>query len=121
MPLNLEVKKKSLSSRSLRVIFAALILSVLGHLVLFFGIPFWSPLLPIAVSDKLIIKTDLLLELPKKIKLANAMGNCFGVRNAIKAALQEKNKGNLTILGQLVHNPQTVNKLLDYGIYTTNI
>lgn len=72
MPLDLEVKKKSLSSRSLRVIFAALILSVLGHLVLFFGIPFWSPLLPSAVSDELIIKTDLLLELPKKIKLARA-------------------------------------------------
>ena len=44
------------------------------------------------------------------------MGNCFGVRNALKTALQEKNKGTLTILGQLVHNPQTVKKLLDYGI-----
>ncbi|EKD26038.1 MAG: 4-hydroxy-3-methylbut-2-enyl diphosphate reductase, partial [uncultured bacterium] len=38
------------------------------------------------------------------------------MRNALKAALQEKNKGELTIAGQLVHNPQTVKKLLDYGI-----
>jgi len=64
------VKKKSLSNRSLRVIFAALILSVLGHFVLFFGIPFLSPSLPSAISDELVIKTDLLLELPKKIKMA---------------------------------------------------
>ena len=56
----------------------------------------------------------------RKIKLANAMGNCFGVRNAIKAALQERNKGQLTILGQLVHNPQTVKKLLDFGIHMTD-
>lgn len=55
-----------------------------------------------------------------KILQAKAMGNCFGVRNALKTALQEKNKGNLTILGQLVHNPQTVKKLLDYGIYMIN-
>ena len=64
------MKKKSLSNRSLRVIFAALILSVLGHFVLFFGIPFLSPSLPSAISDELVIKTDLLLELPKKIKMA---------------------------------------------------
>ena len=63
------MKKKSLSNRSLRVIFAALILSVLGHFVLFFGIPFLSPSLPSAISDELVIKTDLLLELPKKIKM----------------------------------------------------
>lgn len=55
-----------------------------------------------------------------KILQAKAMGNCFGVRNALKTALQEKNKGNLTILGQLVHNPQTVKKLLDYGILMIN-
>jgi len=64
------VKKKSISNRSLRGIFAALIHSVLGHFVLFFGIPFLSPSLPSAISDELVIKTDLLLELPKKIKMA---------------------------------------------------
>ena len=64
--------KKSLSNRSVRVIFAALMLSVLGHLVLFFGIPFLSPSLPSAIYDELTIKTDLLLELPKKIKMARA-------------------------------------------------
>jgi len=64
--------KKSLSNRSVRVIFAALMLSVLGHLVLFFGIPFLSPSLPSAIYDELTIKTNLLLELPKKIKMARA-------------------------------------------------
>lgn len=44
------------------------------------------------------------------------MGHCFGVKNALNAALQPENKHNLTIAGQLVHNPQTVKKLLDYGI-----
>ena len=72
MPLDLDVKKKSLSNRSLRVIFAALVLSVLGHLVLFFGVPFLSPSLPSAISDELIIKSDLLLALPKKIKMARS-------------------------------------------------
>lgn len=52
-----------------------------------------------------------------KIILARAMGQCFGVNNAINAALQEKNKNNLIIAGELVHNPQTVKKLLDFGIY----
>lgn len=51
------------------------------------------------------------------IKKAKAMGQCFGVKNALKRALLEENKGNLTIAGQLVHNPQTVKKLLDFGIY----
>ena len=66
------MKKTSLSSRSLRVIVAALMLSVLGHLVLFFGIPFLSNSLPNAISDELTIKANLLVELPKKIKMARA-------------------------------------------------
>ncbi|MBN2143594.1 MAG: 4-hydroxy-3-methylbut-2-enyl diphosphate reductase [Candidatus Aureabacteria bacterium] len=55
-----------------------------------------------------------------KIKLAKALGTCFGVKNALEQALHEKNKGNLTILGQLVHNPQTVEKLKAYGIAMIN-
>ena len=80
--------KQSISNRSLRVIFAALILSVLGHFILFFGIPFLSPSLPSAISDELVIKTDLLLELPKKIKMA---------RGPKKKPLVTSDQGNATV------------------------
>jgi len=66
------VKEKSLSIRSVRVIFVALLLSVLGHVVLFFGTPFWSPILPSVATDELIIKTELLQNLPKKIQMTRA-------------------------------------------------
>ena len=51
-----------------------------------------------------------------KIKLAKAMGTCFGVRDAVHGALQDNNRNQLTIAGQLVHNPQTVGRLKDGGI-----
>ena len=63
------MKEKSLSNGSVRVIFVALLLSVLGHAVLFFGSPFWSPILPSVATDELIIKTELLQNLPKKIQM----------------------------------------------------
>ncbi|HCW45577.1 MAG: 4-hydroxy-3-methylbut-2-enyl diphosphate reductase [Planctomycetia bacterium] len=51
-----------------------------------------------------------------KITRARALGTCFGVRDAIEAALDPAFKGDLTIVGQLVHNPQTVQKLRDHGV-----
>jgi len=50
-----------------------LLLSIAGHLILFFGLPFisFSEVPPIA--DDLIIKTELKLEPPKKIQMANAI------------------------------------------------
>ena len=58
--------------KSLKVIVAALALSLLGHLILFFGIPFISftsaPVLP----EDLIIKTELKSEPPQKIQMAKA-------------------------------------------------
>lgn len=58
--------------KSLKVIVAALALSLLGHLILFFGIPFISftsaPVLP----EDLIIKTELKTEPPQKIQMAKA-------------------------------------------------
>lgn len=51
-----------------------------------------------------------------EIRLAKAMGTCFGVRDAVDMALQGENMGQLTIAGQLVHNPQTVQKLKQNGI-----
>lgn len=50
------------------------------------------------------------------ITRAKAFGTCFGVRDAIEAALDPSFSGDLTIVGQLVHNPQTVQKLKDHGV-----
>ncbi len=51
-----------------------------------------------------------------KITLARVMGSCFGVEDAVKMAMDYENAGDLTILGDLVHNPQTVAHLRERGI-----
>ncbi|MGE4602461.1 MAG: 4-hydroxy-3-methylbut-2-enyl diphosphate reductase [Planctomycetota bacterium] len=51
-----------------------------------------------------------------KITRARALGTCFGVRDAIEAALDPCFSGDLTIVGQLVHNPQTVAQLRQNGV-----
>ena len=51
-----------------------------------------------------------------QITLAKAMGTCFGVQDAIEEAMSEEFRHNLTILGQLVHNPQVVDKLKLNGV-----
>jgi 4-hydroxy-3-methylbut-2-enyl diphosphate reductase len=51
-----------------------------------------------------------------KISLARALGTCFGVQDAIDAALDPSFRGNLTIVGQLVHNPQVVEELRASGV-----
>ncbi len=51
-----------------------------------------------------------------KISLARALGTCFGVQDAIDAALDPSFRGNLTIIGQLVHNPQVVEELRQHGV-----
>jgi 4-hydroxy-3-methylbut-2-enyl diphosphate reductase len=51
-----------------------------------------------------------------KITLAQAMGTCFGVQDAIDMALDPAFKDRLTIVGQLVHNPQTTERLKANGI-----
>ncbi len=51
-----------------------------------------------------------------QITRAKAFGTCFGVRDAIEAALDPVFAGDLTIVGQLVHNPQTVQRLREHGV-----
>lgn len=51
-----------------------------------------------------------------RITRARALGTCFGVRDAIDAALSSSISTDLTIVGQLVHNPQTVQKLREAGV-----
>jgi 4-hydroxy-3-methylbut-2-enyl diphosphate reductase len=51
-----------------------------------------------------------------KITLAQAMGTCFGVQDAIDLALDPQFKDKLTVVGQLVHNPQTTERLKANGV-----
>lgn len=71
---------------SLRIILAALVLSVVGHLLLFFGLPFVSFSEPPPIAEDLIIRTDLKIEPPKKIQMAKA----------VKQAPKKATSSNLT-------------------------
>jgi 4-hydroxy-3-methylbut-2-enyl diphosphate reductase len=46
-----------------------------------------------------------------EVKTAEHMGMCFGVRDAIDLALRLTRQGPLTILGDLVHNPDVVARM----------
>lgn len=61
-----------MQSKSLRIIVVALLISLLGHLIIFFGIPFLSFGSAPEIADDLIIRTELKLEPPKKIQMARA-------------------------------------------------
>ena len=51
-----------------------------------------------------------------RVTVAKALGTCFGVQDAIELAMDESFRGNLTIIGELVHNPQVVNRLKENGV-----
>lgn len=51
-----------------------------------------------------------------KVTKAAALGTCFGVRDAIEEAMDPMFKDNLTVIGQLVHNPQVVQRLKENGV-----
>ena len=51
-----------------------------------------------------------------KVSLASAMGTCFGVRDAIDLAMSPEFNSDLTIVGQLVHNPQVSESLKQNGV-----
>ncbi len=51
-----------------------------------------------------------------RITLAQAMGTCFGVQDAIDLALDPQFKDRLTVVGQLVHNPQVTERLRANGV-----
>lgn len=46
-----------------------------------------------------------------EVRMAEHMGMCFGVRDAVDLALRLTRQGPLTILGDLVHNPDVVARL----------
>ena len=43
-----------------------------------------------------------------EVRIADHLGMCFGVRDAIDLALRLTRQGPLTILGDLVHNPDVL-------------
>ena len=51
-----------------------------------------------------------------KVSLASALGTCFGVEDAINLALDPEFGSELTIVGQLVHNPQVNESLKKNGV-----
>lgn len=51
-----------------------------------------------------------------KIIRARHLGMCFGVQDAIDLAHQHPNPGQLTILGELVHNEQVISQLQARGL-----
>jgi 4-hydroxy-3-methylbut-2-enyl diphosphate reductase len=55
-----------------------------------------------------------------KVSLASALGTCFGVEDAINLALEPQFKGELTIIGQLVHNSQVNESLKKNGVSVVN-
>jgi len=58
--------------KSLWILLAAIFISLLGHFIIFFGIPFLTFGNAPPISEDLIIKTELKVEPPKKIQLSNA-------------------------------------------------
>ncbi len=62
----------SVRKKSLWILLVAIFISVLGHLLLFFGIPFISFSTAPPISEDLIIKTDLRVQPPEKIQLSSA-------------------------------------------------
>jgi 4-hydroxy-3-methylbut-2-en-1-yl diphosphate reductase len=55
-----------------------------------------------------------------RVTVARSLGTCFGVQNAIELAMDQSFQGNLTIIGELVHNPQIVEQLRDHGVHIVN-
>lgn len=51
-----------------------------------------------------------------QVVLADSFGMCFGVRDALKLALEHPHRQDLTILGELVHNSEVLRRLRDAGV-----
>ena len=51
-----------------------------------------------------------------KVMMADSLGMCFGVRDAVAMALSSPHRSDLTILGELVHNTEILRRLREAGI-----
>jgi 4-hydroxy-3-methylbut-2-en-1-yl diphosphate reductase len=55
-----------------------------------------------------------------RVVLADSYGMCFGVRDAVDLALAAPKPEDLTVLGELVHNPEVLQRLSNAGIRTAS-
>jgi Protein of unknown function (DUF3108) len=80
--------------KSLRIVVYALVLSLLGHLILYFGIPWLSFSSPSEIPEDLIIKTELKVEPPKKIQMAKSPNKKPPVSTQNSASIIDPNSIN---------------------------
>jgi hypothetical protein len=73
------------------IVSIALVLSLFGHLILFFGIPFLSFNSAPEISEDLIIKTELRPEPPKKIQMAKAPTKKVLSSNQNQSSIEDPN------------------------------
>ena len=88
--------------RSLWILIAAIFVSLAGHLILFFGLPFISFASPPPISEDLIIKTELRVEPPKKIRLTSTPKKKSPPKNSNSVAadpLSDQVKGEQGAIG----------------------
>lgn len=74
-------------THSLRIIFLALLVSVLGHFLLFFGLPFISFGSSPEIAEDLIIRTEIKAEPPQKIQMARSPKKTVSEESASKSSL----------------------------------
>lgn len=54
-----------------------------------------------------------------RVMMAESYGMCFGVRDAVSLALGAARNGELTVLGELAHNPAVLQRLATAGVERT--
>lgn len=81
------------------IVVVALVVSLLGHLIFYFGIPFLSFNPSPQIADDLIIKTELRTEPPKKIQMAKAPKKKPAPSTQSQSALEDPN-GTTSGIGQ---------------------
>ena len=80
-------------THSLRIIFLALLVSVLGHFLLFFGLPFISFGSSPEIAEDLIIRTEIKAELPQKIQMARSPKKKVSEESVSKSSLDSNTLG----------------------------
>ena len=91
----------SIRRQPLRIIFLALLLSLLGHFFLFFGVPFLSFGNSPEIADDLIIRTEIKSEPPKKIQIT---------KSPPKQSVEQSSASNLSSNLANVGTPGTANQ-----------
>jgi len=51
-----------------------------------------------------------------RVVVAESLGMCFGVRDAVDLALTSPHREDLTVMGELVHNPEVLERLRRAGV-----